>query len=84
MKAEYKGESISFYTSYDDFLNHKMDVVVLANYANEHAPFAIKTMNKGINVISEVLPCQTLKEAVELVETEIGLSSIFETIFNFE
>jgi predicted dehydrogenase len=43
--------------------------VVLANYATEHAPFAIKAMNKGLNVISEVLPCQTLKEAVELVET---------------
>lgn len=69
MKSEFKDENISYYTSYDEFLNHEMDVVVLANYANEHAPFAIKAMNKGLNVISEVLPCQTLKEAVELVET---------------
>ena len=42
-----------------------MDAVVLANYANEHAPFAIKCLNKGLHVFSEVLPVQTMKEAVE-------------------
>ena len=41
----------------------------LANYATEHAPFAIKAMKAGKHVYSEVLPCQTMKEAVELVET---------------
>ena len=46
-----------------------MDAVVLANYANEHAPFAIKAMKLGKHVFSEVLPVQTMKEAVELVET---------------
>lgn len=67
-KRDYEGEGIAFYDNYEDFLNHDMDVVVLANYATEHAPFAIKALNKGHNVISEVLPCQTMKEAVELVE----------------
>lgn len=57
------------YTDYDEFLKHDMDAVLLANYANEHAPFAIKAMNNGKHVISEVLPCQNMKEAVELVET---------------
>ena len=41
----------------------------LANYANEHAPFAIRCMNEGKHVFSEVLPVQTMKEAVELLET---------------
>ena len=40
----------------------------MANYANEHAPFAIKAMKAGKHVFSEVLPVQTMKEAVELVE----------------
>lgn len=68
-------EDITFYEDYDEFLNHKMDGVILANYANEHAPFAIKALKKGKHVLSEVLPVQTLKEAVELVETveETGL-----------
>lgn len=61
---------VSYYTDFDEFLKHgDMDVVVLANYANEHAPFAIKALNAGYHVISEVLPCQNMQQAVELVET---------------
>ena len=46
-----------------------MDAVVLANYATEHATFAIRCMNKGKHVLSEVLPCETMAQAVELIET---------------
>ncbi len=74
-KEQFGEENISYYTDYDKFLEHDMDVVVLANYANEHAPFTIKAMKKGKHVLSEVLPCQNMKEAVELIETveETGL-----------
>ena len=68
-KVKNVGLDIAYYEDYDEFLNHDMDAVVLANYANEHAPFAIKALNKGLHVFSEVLPCQTMKEAVELIET---------------
>lgn len=61
--------NITYYNNFDEFIEHDMDAVVLANYANEHAPFAIKAMKKGKHVFSEVLPVQTMKEAVELVET---------------
>ncbi|MBE6883188.1 MAG: Gfo/Idh/MocA family oxidoreductase [Ruminococcaceae bacterium] len=61
-------EDIAYYTDYDEFLKHDMDAVILANYANEHAPFAIKAMRAGKHVFSEVLPVQTMKEAVELIE----------------
>lgn len=64
-----KDDRISYYDRFEDFINHDMDAVVLANYANEHAPFAIRAMNKGLHVFSEVLPCQTMKEAVALIET---------------
>lgn len=67
-KEELKDESIAYYTSFEEFLKHDMDVVVLANYATQHAPFAIRAMEAGKHVISEVMPCQNLKEAVELVE----------------
>ena len=59
---------IAYYTSFDDFIKHDMDAVVLANYANEHAPFAIRCLDAGLHVFSEVLPAQTMKEAVELIE----------------
>ena len=61
-------KNVKLYRDYDEFLTHDMDAVVLANYAHQHAPFAIKAMKAGKHVFSEVLPCQTMKEAVELVE----------------
>lgn len=64
-----EGLNIAFYENFEDFIKHDMDAVVLANYANEHVPFAIKAMKRGLHVFSEVLPCQTMKEAVELIET---------------
>lgn len=74
-KENLKGENIAFYDNFEDFIKHDMDAVVLANYANEHAPFAIKCLKAGKHVFSEVLPVQTMKEAVELVEAveESGL-----------
>ncbi len=74
-KAALNDPNITYYTDFDAFIRHDMDAVVLANYANEHAPFAIKALRAGKHVFSEVLPVQTLKEAVELIETieETGL-----------
>ncbi|MBR0538508.1 MAG: Gfo/Idh/MocA family oxidoreductase [Clostridia bacterium] len=59
---------IAYYVDFEDFIKHDMDAVVLANYANQHAPFAVRCLNAGLHVFSEVLPVQTMKEAVELVE----------------
>lgn len=64
-----KDDRITYYNNFEYFIKHDMDAVVLANYANEHASFAIKALKRGIHVFSEVLPCQTMKEAVELIET---------------
>lgn len=60
--------NIACFTSFDAFIEHDMDAVVLANYANEHARFAMACLKKGKHVFSEVLPVQTMQEAVELVE----------------
>lgn len=67
-KQQLNDDSIVFYTDFDEFIKHDMDAVVLANYANEHAPFAIQALKAGKHVFSEVLPVQTMKEAVELIE----------------
>lgn len=65
---ELYGDEAQYYTDFDEFLKCGMDLVVLANYGNAHAPFAVKALKAGINVMSELLPVQTMKEAVELVE----------------
>ena len=74
-KANLKDDRITYYDNFEDFIKHDMDAVVLANYATEHAPFAIRCLKRGLHVFSEVLPCQTMSEAVELIETieETGL-----------
>lgn len=59
---------VACYPDFDKFLNHDMDAVVLANYATEHAPYAVKLLDSGRHVCSEVVACQTMAEAVQLVE----------------
>ncbi|MGO8704817.1 MAG: Gfo/Idh/MocA family protein [Candidatus Brocadiia bacterium] len=60
---------VAAYTDYDKFLEHEMDAVVLANFFNEHAPFAIKALNAGKHVMSETACNATLAEGVELCRT---------------
>lgn len=67
-KASINSDQVTYYTDYEKFLQHDMDVVLLANYATEHAPFAIAAMEAGKDVISEVLPAQNMAEAVALIE----------------
>ena len=62
------GPQVRYFSDYDAFLKEELDLVVLANYANQHAPFAVKALNAGKNVLSELLPVQNMKEAVELAE----------------
>ena len=70
-----KQKGVTCYEDFEQFIKHDMDAVVLANYATEHAPFAIKCLKAGKHVLSEVLAVATPKEAVELIEAveESGL-----------
>lgn len=73
--AEKAGLHIECYRDFDEFLKADMDAVVLANYATEHATYAIRCLKAGKHVLSEVLPSETMAQAVELIETveETGL-----------
>ncbi|MHB1458214.1 MAG: Gfo/Idh/MocA family protein [Armatimonadota bacterium] len=66
--AERCGTTITCYDDFDKFMEHDMDAVVLANYATEHAPYAVRLLDSGRHVVSEVLAVQTMAEAVQLVE----------------
>ena len=74
-EAEENNLSVKLFRTFEDFIEYDMDAVVLANYANEHATYAVKALKKGKHVLSEVLPCETMAQAVELIETveETGL-----------
>ena len=55
------------YSNFDEFIEHPMDAVYLANCFNEHAPYAIKALEKGIHVLSECTANGTMAEGVALV-----------------
>ena len=55
------------YTDFDKFVEHDMDAVFLSNCFHEHAPFAIRCLEKGIHVLSECTSNITMSEGVALV-----------------
>jgi len=65
--AGWFNDGISLYTSFDSFIEHDMDAVIVANFFNEHAPYAIRCMEKGIHVFSECISNGTMAEGVELI-----------------
>jgi predicted dehydrogenase len=69
LKEIEKEQKIAVYTDYNKFLEHDMDAVILANYFNEHAPFAIKALKAGKHVLSETSCNSTLAEGVDLCRT---------------
>ena len=60
-------EDAGFYSDFDEFIQHDMDAVIIANYWHEHAPYAIKAMEAGKDVLSECTPAATLADCVALI-----------------
>lgn len=81
--AREANSKITLYSDFEQFFNHDMDAVVLANYANQHAPYAIRFLLSGRHVLSEVLPVQTLSEAVKLVEAVEKSGKIYSYAENY-
>ena len=62
------GSDLATYTYFEDFINHEgLEAVFLSNYFCEHAPYAIKALEKGIHVLSECASNATMAEGVALV-----------------
>lgn len=81
--AEDAGLKVALHTDFESFFNEDMDAVVLANYATEHAPFAIRLLNSGRHVVSEVLPVETLAEAVQLTEAVEASGKVYAYAENY-
>ena len=71
------GDGVACYTDFEEFFNHPMDAVFLANYFNEHAPYAIRFLDRGIHVLSECLPASTMAECVQLVRAAERSSAVY-------
>ena len=62
------GEGVLVCESFEELLASKPDAVILANYFHQHALYAMKAMEAGIDVISETTAAPTLGECLDLVE----------------
>ena len=77
------GISIATYDDFDDFLNHGMDAVIIANFFHEHAPYAIKCFQKNIHVFCECISNGTMAEGIMLLDAFKQSKSIFMLAENY-
>lgn len=77
------GSDVAQYSDFDEFVKHDMDAVVLANYFNEHTPYAIKCFERGLHVYSECISNGTMAEGVELIRAFEKHNSIYMLAENY-
>jgi predicted dehydrogenase len=65
------------YRDVDPFLDHPMDAVILVNDFDQHAPVAIRALDRGLSVLSETAACRTVAEGVALVQAAERSSGIY-------
>ncbi len=80
---EKMGKTVAIYEDFDQFLEHDMDIVVLANFFHEHAPYAIRCFEKGLHVFSECISNGTMAEGVALIRAFEKSNSIYMLAENY-
>lgn len=78
-----KGQNVAVYDNFDDFLEHDMDAVIMANFFHEHAPFTIRCFEKGIHVFGECISNGTMAEGIELLDAFEKSDSIYMLAENY-
>ncbi len=76
-------KNAAVYYSFDKFIEHPMDAVVLANYFAEHAPYAIRCLEKNIHVLSECTSNGTMAQGVALVRAAEKSKAIYMLAENY-
>lgn len=76
-------KSVAAYENFDDFIEHPMDVVILANNFYQHAPYAIRCFEKNLHVLSECTAAGTMGECVALARAYEKSKSIYMLAENY-
>lgn len=78
------GKSLTTYTDFDEFLSHPdMEAVFLCNCFDQHAPFAVKALGKGVHVLSECASNSTMAEGVALMRAAEKSDAIYMLAENY-
>jgi predicted dehydrogenase len=81
---EMLGKSPTPYTNFDEFIEHKgLDAVVVSNCFHQHAPYAIRCLEKNIHVLSECTSNGTMAEGVALVRASEKSKAIYMLAENY-
>ena len=77
------GNSVMYFREFDDFINHPMDAVLIANYFHEHTEFVVRALSENINVLCECLPSVTMADSVKLVRAAEKSKAVFMLMENY-
>ena len=67
----------------DDFFAYPMDAVLIATFIQDHAKHAIRALNAGLHVMSEVTAFMTPAEGVQLVEAVEKSGKVYQLLENY-
>ena len=71
------------FEDFDAFLDSGVEAVVVANYFHEHAPYAIKCLQRGIHVLSECISNGTMADGVALIRAAEKSDAIYMLAENY-
>jgi len=74
---------VTLYEDFDEFIDHGLDAVIIANNFHEHAPYAIKCFERGIHVFCECISNGTMAEGVELIRAFEKSRSVYMLAENY-
>lgn len=75
---------VATYLDFNEFIEHEgMDAILVSNYFHEHAPFAIRALEKNIHVLSECISNGTMAEGVALVRAAEKSDAIYMLAENY-
>jgi len=77
------GNDVPLYDNFNDFIEHEMDAVIVANDFHEHAPFVIECFKRNLHVFCECISNQTMAEGVALIREFEKSKSIFMLAENY-
>ena len=77
------GKEVATYENFDDFIQHDMDAVVIANSFHQHVPYVLKCFERNIHVFCECMSNGTMAEGVELVRAFEKSKSIYMLAENY-
>lgn len=81
--AEKLGLTSGLYDNFEDFIEHDMDAVFLANNFHEHTPYIIECFKRNIHVMCECITNSTMAQGVELIKAYQNTKSIFMLAENY-